>query len=73
MGLLDRRCEMINVWILTMVLLGYDSKSITSFQLKFDSVAKCESYNKYISSQYNSMRYISVVKGICVQTQEQKK
>ena len=63
---------MINVWILTMIISN-SYKDITSFQLKFDSVGKCEYYRKYLDDklQYqNSDR--PVQKGICVQTQEQK-
>ena len=63
---------MINVWILTMVVIGYNHAP-TSYQLKFDSVQKCTSYSKYISSQYDGIDSIRAVKGICVQTQEQKK
>lgn len=65
---------MINVWILTMVLSDYNAKSITSFQLKFDSVAKCESYRKNIEKLYSSRGNVvgNYQQGICVQTQEQK-
>ena len=63
--------EMINVWILTMLVIGYNNAP-TSYQLKFDSVQKCTSYSKYITSQYDGINNIVVAKGICIQTQEQK-
>lgn len=62
---------MINVWVLTMVIVGHNYQP-TSYQLKFDSLQKCVSYNGYISEQYKDIPSILKVKGICVQTQEQK-
>lgn len=49
-------------------------RAITNFQYKFDSVARCESYRKYIEKQYDRDGFNGYyhAKGICVQNQEQK-